>query len=348
VESNSWISLAIEVDYEKTVQNIFSEAAATALAEYKGLEALSIVGDRTVRTVCDLPTWVPDFTQKLAVKALPKGKCQFCTATRFKTIFYYSKEISPYNICLEGLYYDTISATSVAHWDTEHPTKVSDLLNFILNPSPANSLNGDKLSTLIEKTLIADGYQNYSSAGYSLTAGFERWLYSQICRAVGTYDVDMKKAFIENPDLNLASVLRTIGIVGDYKPLEEPTLRGASQFRTIDQVELAERGRNALPPSLSKYLETGVDNFYDQWTTTCKFRRLFRTERGHLGLGMPSVQPGDRIYLLSGAIVPYVFRHQPKDAETVLDLEGEAYIHGIMYGEALRDSDVEFQKFTVY
>ena len=65
-------------------------------------------------------------------------------------------------------------------------------------------------------------------------------------------------------------------------------------------------------------------------------------EKGYLGLGLKIVRAGDRIYLLQGVPLPYVFRHRPADPDSVLDFEGEAYVHGIMYGEAVDTGNLAF------
>jgi hypothetical protein len=62
-------------------------------------------------------------------------------------------------------------------------------------------------------------------------------------------------------------------------------------------------------------------------------RRLLRTEKGYLGMGSVSVEPGDQVWVLKGGDVPLILR-PVKDGR--YRLIGEAYVHGIMRGEALR------------
>ena len=57
-----------------------------------------------------------------------------------------------------------------------------------------------------------------------------------------------------------------------------------------------------------------------------------RTEKRYLGWTSPFAQPGDTVCLLEGAAAPWVIR--PKSDGT-FRLVGEAYIHGIMYGEGI-------------
>ncbi|KAK5651457.1 hypothetical protein OQA88_12464 [Cercophora sp. LCS_1] len=60
----------------------------------------------------------------------------------------------------------------------------------------------------------------------------------------------------------------------------------------------------------------------------------FVTPEGYVGLGPREMQPGDEVVVLRGSSAPLVLRpgKQGKGYECV----GEAYCHGIMYGEALK------------
>ena len=59
-------------------------------------------------------------------------------------------------------------------------------------------------------------------------------------------------------------------------------------------------------------------------------RRMARTSEGYIGLVPAKTQPGDCVWLLKGGNVPFVIR----DESGTKRLVGEAYIHGIMKGEA--------------
>ncbi|KAG4433505.1 hypothetical protein IFR05_011014 [Cadophora sp. M221] len=71
-------------------------------------------------------------------------------------------------------------------------------------------------------------------------------------------------------------------------------------------------------------------------------RRLFCTEEGRFGLGPKSVGQNegftDEIWILKGAKVPFILRREEGDKYRIV---GEAYVHGIMYGEKLRDDNWE-------
>jgi hypothetical protein len=64
-------------------------------------------------------------------------------------------------------------------------------------------------------------------------------------------------------------------------------------------------------------------------------RRLFLTKKGYLGIASRSVRPGHVVAVLPGAQVPFILRKaNPEAKESPWQLVGEAYVHGIMAGEA--------------
>ena len=61
-------------------------------------------------------------------------------------------------------------------------------------------------------------------------------------------------------------------------------------------------------------------------------RRLFRTAENRLGIGPQSLQIHDEVWVLDGACVPFIIRKNM--------LVGEAFVQGIMYGEAVGDGEM--------
>ena len=73
-------------------------------------------------------------------------------------------------------------------------------------------------------------------------------------------------------------------------------------------------------------------------------RRLFVTEKGYIGLGAISVQTGDKVFVFPGGLVPFVLR---TSIEGCYRLVGEAYVHGIMRGEALNDPSYKLTRVNI-
>lgn len=60
-------------------------------------------------------------------------------------------------------------------------------------------------------------------------------------------------------------------------------------------------------------------------------KRLVTTARGYVGAVPISTKSGDSVFVLPGAPVPFILRARSDGKFTLV---GEAYVHGIMQGEA--------------
>ena len=67
-----------------------------------------------------------------------------------------------------------------------------------------------------------------------------------------------------------------------------------------------------------------------------KGRRFCIAARGRMGLVLDGANEGDDIYISRGGMAPFVVRRVHHGYSVV----GEAYIRGVMYGEALTDDDL--------
>jgi len=79
----------------------------------------------------------------------------------------------------------------------------------------------------------------------------------------------------------------------------------------------------------------------------CCNRRFFLTKQGYMGLSFPETRVGDLVCIFPGLEVPFLVR---PDGEYYL-LVGEAYVQGLMDGEAMRDLDdglLHMQSFELH
>ena len=87
-----------------------------------------------------------------------------------------------------------------------------------------------------------------------------------------------------------------------------------------------------------------MTTFQMQMLAVCTGRRFALTDKGRIGLVPHCAEVGDQIALILGAPVPFILRASGKQFplgskfEETMQLVGDAYIHGIMEGEAM-DSD---------
>lgn len=67
------------------------------------------------------------------------------------------------------------------------------------------------------------------------------------------------------------------------------------------------------------------------------YRRFAITEQGMFAVVSPDTRVGDELMLLQGGPVPFVARKH-ESAESAWELVGDAYVHGVMRGEAYDES----------
>lgn len=82
----------------------------------------------------------------------------------------------------------------------------------------------------------------------------------------------------------------------------------------------------------------GLSDYCQQLQVIAQSRRPLLASGGFLGIGPRETEPGDLVFILLGAGVPYILRRHSQDGK--LQLIGEAYVHGIMDGEAMEGNPV--------
>ncbi|KAH6667844.1 heterokaryon incompatibility protein-domain-containing protein [Halenospora varia] len=80
-----------------------------------------------------------------------------------------------------------------------------------------------------------------------------------------------------------------------------------------------------------------------QLRRTALERRPFLTCKGHIGLGPRNILPGDVICIFLGGEIPFVLREGNNGRYRLV---GEAYVHGIMDGEFIKD-DLKIEEFRL-
>ncbi|KAK4444184.1 HET-domain-containing protein [Podospora aff. communis PSN243] len=85
------------------------------------------------------------------------------------------------------------------------------------------------------------------------------------------------------------------------------------------------------------FLERGQRNrVFESLRDMVVNQAFFITASGYMGLGPPNTEEGDEVWVLSGGNVPFILRPH---GENTLSFVGDAYVHGIMHGEATEGED---------
>ncbi|KAF2671225.1 HET-domain-containing protein [Microthyrium microscopicum] len=105
---------------------------------------------------------------------------------------------------------------------------------------------------------------------------------------------------------------------------------------TQGRVQIPNDGETSVSDDLSETQQHDPLSFRRMVFGWARNRRLFRTARGHIGMGPWNIQPDDRVAIIFGGEVPFIIR-KCGDSSNEYHLIGEAYVHGIMDGEFVRD-----------
>jgi hypothetical protein len=100
---------------------------------------------------------------------------------------------------------------------------------------------------------------------------------------------------------------------------------------TLDKMHEMRRGTDVYKEAFDS-----VERFEIALRKTLHTRCLFMTAGGRLGLGAHSIAQYDEIWILPGASVPIVLRSDGQGGHTLV---GEAFVFGIMHGEAVPETE---------
>jgi hypothetical protein len=104
----------------------------------------------------------------------------------------------------------------------------------------------------------------------------------------------------------------------------------------ISSVHEALKDKDLSLTQVQTMIDAGLGDYYEQLQVVAQGRRPLLTSTGYLGIGPNETQPGDVLVILLVAQVPYILRRHSEDS--TLRLVGEAYVHGLMNGEAMKES----------
>lgn len=321
---------ALMPDYNMSVQKVYLETAKVLLSTYRNLSLLSHVEDASIRRTTGLPSWVPDYSVSLEPYPLRyrcngMWKASGYLPWRMSTVTMESGMLD-----VQGYLLDHIDQTSTLLDESSDPsTSWASIVKLALSldlpyPDPSGTGNRRSRVEVLWRTLTTDTYAHMCPA--PLEAGL---------------------LFLDYI-LNLQVRHRLVPWASQdaFQPHHSPLSASIyPEWRTLLSLEPA--GSAYTLDAYKKRLTTVVDHMFngdyspiglaqlqhelDQSGGTK--RRLFKTQCGYLGTGPRSLEPGDEVWILHRGGLPFVLRPQPKPGH--YRLVGEAFVYGVMSGEAL-------------
>ncbi|KAF2104054.1 hypothetical protein NA57DRAFT_70266 [Rhizodiscina lignyota] len=372
----------ITVDYERSISEIYTTAAHLLMEGSKGpiavppLFGLTLVEPTRILRPKDsfyLPSWVPDFNMYNPTVAFLRNHYAAGTALPFQLDTGVRKD----TLHLQGIRFDVIDLCEerdrnveekVAHFFQPKP-EASHVHEEFLYPRPLfcpRSFFGIGLSlspsypgggTRVEalwRTATNDSIgRDYSGVSdtYDTAKNSFRDFVRFLVRDRAPRDVVLRNMICQlAADDASNSLPASDEFIQDGIPPEQRRYHDVSDALPWDTIWQQTNYNVAIDlllwsPALVNHPQ-GEVFFNDAMYKYYRWRRLYKTSTGYLGLGPRSVRPGDEIWLIAGAQTPFVLRRVNSNISQdgrKFELVGETYVHGIMEGEAAkgRENDVE-------
>jgi hypothetical protein len=149
--------------------------------------------------------------------------------------------------------------------------------------------------------------------------------------------LDLHDTHVENADTSNSSLRKTISHIAKRVWGAETIEDSGFWSESTAEILLIVR-REQFYESIS-FFGQHFESIYDG-------RRIFASEKGYLGTSVEGVKPGDLIFFVGGADVPFVLRPVVNKEDT-FTLVGEAYVHGILGKEEHPVEDSEFSSIKI-
>jgi hypothetical protein len=328
--------LTLRPDYRRksSAACAFTTAAYAILSDCQNLGLLTTVTDKSVRSVPELPSWVPDFTSQ--------GPNPIQTLIRSEEMSQFdpsnTREIAmkPFRmdwgiLCLHGIQVGTITMLSEPCLDMTNYGHFERCAQLILGCQEIYPATGQSRVEVLWRTILLDMDEFHHPAPDTLQPAFHHWI-----SYLALKGVRLAKESGADP----------VAYLDGMRYLEQ--LANSDASGTIPTNEFLTTCAKILGfiPSLdtpfddddsdncTKELMQGLELYHTIAFGTVPYRRLFTTDSGFIGLGPQSIGTGDTLWIISGCASPLVVRKvsKPKNGHELL---GEAYVHGIMHGEAV-------------
>ncbi|RGP77958.1 hypothetical protein FLONG3_3915 [Fusarium longipes] len=340
-------------DYHKTEHEVFVEFATKVISETRRLKILNFSNVENPNDEERLPLWAPRWPSPHTFNDIARKNFKSSMDMEITS----ESTINDRILELKGIHVDTIKETC-AQSILQHQSLMAVSSLVIDHEQLLINQYGLDIITPFVLTMMSGPFENYV-----LDASFARPQdNSYFDRFIGYSLTFLLASFTQNDiaENNQRALLRLIKMAVDSSA---SATQGEPTFKEIETLELFENKLDHLCSDdkevVASYLELlkaiscdtqlRYEEFFKD-TVHSRGRKFFITERGYIGRGPPSLEPGDSVCILFGGETPYIVRPRTVSSDEHLFL-GQSYVHGIMDGEAIatweqqRDSrDADFKE----
>ncbi|SPJ79085.1 related to heterokaryon incompatibility protein (het-6OR allele) [Fusarium torulosum] len=329
----------LQPDYQLDTATVLYNAATEILLSTGSLALLGVVKDASLRETPDLPSWVPDYTPKLLLnpmagpnfKSLGKfDASQSLDTAKYEVDFHVDGKV----LHARGFPLGRIKATG----ESLKVMFLGDLTGcaaMLIDVDETYRFTNQPFEEAFWRTLIFDQDLSDRPARIPTTEHFQHLV---LILMIGR----MKATFESGGADAVEAFLKTLGPMDELHalhPKQSPFYCSAyytSCARKFGLIPEAGDDKPLAYEELIAWLGTVQKNavyLMSLLSTTLSNRRPAVTEQGHFACVFQSSLVGDEIWVVSGCPTPLVLR---KDGQRY-SLVGEAYVHGVMHGEAVNE-----------
>jgi hypothetical protein len=298
------------------VEKVYTDATA-AMLKQGHISLLSLCQFPKVQP--NLPSWVPDWSQPVRAPIQAFENDHMTLAPRFnaagslrqtQTVVFKDEGRTIKSPSILGYVYDKVHEVGLTYKEIETRTKrlSSPLIcaaKWLFELISLSSLHGE-VDKSLENQIRATARTAAAEMGYSEKGKWERVGDERFCAA--------------------ATLLMNYMDESNQQFLFEP-----------DFLELVARERLSPRIDPKVMFETKIATYLGEICVKALGTKPFISSKGHLGLGPDRLEVGDSIAVFRGADVPFVLRQGMSEQYQLI---GEAYVDGIMDGEAVVGSDI--------
>ena len=326
----------IKVDYGQDLRTVYTDVARSIITHDRNLDVLSLPPLKFKSKTKSLPSWVPDWSipdteQAKEIRQTPGSHTQSLVNAEEAG----NRISKPFNAARNSDY--NVSEIHSTHQAHLLPTR------------------GHKVATI---TAVGDMHEGQFMPSSWNFESFRRCIgsifktYHTLSTWESVAELQTQKDKYENDESNEDAYWQTLiaGNLSEHENEEKPKQDMREEFFKWRQA-------NTTNPILKKlgldYLQLIFMAFsliiaflihkrpqstFHSRLQNIIFRRMIRTEgKRHIGMASGDVRLKDEVWLLEGSKVPLIIRREGKNGVLI----GDAYIHGIMYGEAFMSEGCE-------
>ncbi|KAH8817198.1 heterokaryon incompatibility protein-domain-containing protein [Xylogone sp. PMI_703] len=334
-------SLSKEHDF---VARIFTQYSWLIIRDTGDLNILSLVDDVSTRQQKDLPSWVPDYSVGFHVHPLagvprPDPEHQRWSASKGLP-FEVPLQKDPKKLPVKGILFDTIEEVAATYSELMDQHQINSLLALLARYPAEKYPDGSSPIDAFWRTLIKETFRQRPADGEARDAfpNLIIWHVGMLEDGVDGYEEE------EGVNQNQMSTLfdKTTATIGEINS----RFKDGAVIPDMNIIHNTIEWINNLEPGSAERgkLDRDSDDISEAFRVAYSCRKLFRTKRNYFGIAAESLAAGDKVWILAGAAVPLILRPAENGGNEEWKVIGEAYIHGIMNGEAVRDAGEKSQQ----